>query len=610
MAIAMAKKNNKLDQKILDVKERISELRKNGYIPVATFTEERDNNGKVVATHVSGDCGFGRGVEIGSEIQQNRYNTPVNIPDVGTEGKGYIKWGADNLFPVYIEKLADALPYTASGLRYLNDLLAGCGLRFGYKITQMVNGKLQSYVVDYEDAYLWLSQRIIDLRKAVAEQETEENEKKKAAMLVKSWNGGDIPTNETGASSPLRSYRTKAQNPEPPVTDNRYYDDIGDARKMLDDAIKDMRKWEDTMSWLTKFIRNSNVTNLLQQWAHDDTMYNLSFVRLVLERGKPGSWGQVEGSGTWQTLTQRPKIIGIEYQPTVCSRFEEMDDEHHINNIYYAERFRFEGTTKDRAQTICAYPCIAPQSRWKDLTRIVLDNQKTKPNARPCVCAPIFVEGTTSPYYPTVSWWSIFSSYVYNLAATLMSDVATSRKNSTMWSKIIYIDLNWFEKICAQQGLETDEEQAALRNEIVENITDFLRRKSNNGKIVVGDKMLSADEKRSNYSFEVVDIPEHSSSDTLEDLEKITSCIFFALGIHPALVGAVPGSTTSSSGTQQRELTLLKACQLSPRQQLLINLFDFIRDWNDLDRHLVTKIKQYVLTTLDANKEGITEMKD
>jgi hypothetical protein len=82
------------------------------------------------------------------------------------------------------------------------------------------------------------------------------------------------------------------------------------------------------------------------------------------------------------------------------------------------------------------------------------------------------------------------------------------------------------------------------------------------------------------------------------------------LGLHPALVGAVPGANKSSSGTQQRELALLKALQLIPTQKRLISLIEFIRDWNDLDPHLKTVIKRYDLSTLDRSDTGLVENTD
>lgn len=595
------KKN--LDEVINEFKSKVDSLVQRGYAPVAYFSS--DTSDKSYQSVKNNEARYSNGVKMGEDLAFNRYHTSVKVEGCGKEGLGYIRWGEDNLIPVRIEKLADALPYTAQGLDYIANLLAGNGLGLMYNYVKIVNGEPKSVSIPYENAGVVIASRINELREKI----------KEASKAPKDFNvsNPDDPNSNVSSSPSVIQYRKKSEPQEDPSAKyaNRNYDDIGSDEQLLQQAIEDYRKWEETMEWVVTFVRNSgDLDNIIQQWASDTVYYNLSFIRLQLEQGTSGAWGEVKG-GTVKSLDKRPRIVGVSYQPTQCSRFEQMDDNLHINNIYYAEKWRYEGTIKDISRNIVSIPCIEPQSRWKDLTDIVLQNQNTKPSMRPSVVAPIYVGKTKSPYYPINPWWSIFPSCIYNLAVTLMTDTATARRNSTMWSKIIYLDVEWFDRYATQKRCETDEEREKLREEVINEIKKFLTDRSNNGKTVTGDKMPSPDGSKNIYSFEVVDVPQPTSKTSLEDLEKITSCIFFALGIHPALVGAVPGhSGGSTSGTQQRELTLLKQLQLTPKQKQILSVFNFIKDWNNLDTHLCFSIKKYVLSTLDRSNTGLVEDSD
>lgn len=595
----MAKNNKSFESQFNEFESKVKKLAECGrYAPVASFS---GGEGKILNTIHETETKFEDAIRIGKGAAFCRFRTSVIVPDCGSKDLGYIKWGDDNLLPVAIEKLADALPYTAAGLEYISNLLAGNGLAFTYKYSKMVNGEPKETSIPYELAGTMLVNRIRELREKI-------NEAKQVPISVN--------TQDENASNTLHTiedtqYRKKAEPIEDPSAKyaNKNYDDLGTDEQLLQTAIEDYRKWEETMDWIKEFCNNSgSLDDLIQQWANDNVLYNISFFRLHLEQGTTGNWGKVENVSGVKKLISRPRIMGISYQPTQCSRLEQMDDNLHINYVYYAERWRFEGTIKDTARAVVAHPCAEPSSRFRDLANIVINNQTTKPSSRPCITTPIYVGKNKSPYYPIQSWWSIFPTMIYNLAVTLMTDAATSRRNSTMWSKIIYLDVEWFEKYASQRGCETDEERERLRDEVVDEIKSFLTDRHNNGKTVVGDKMPTPDGGKSIYSFEVVDVPQPTSKASLEDLEKVTSAIFFSMGVHPALVGAVPGSQgKSSSGTQQRELTLLKMLQLSPKQRQVISVFEFIRDWNNLDTHLTFGIKKYVLSTLDRSNTGLVE---
>ena len=92
------------------------------------------------------------------------------------------------------------------------------------------------------------------------------------------------------------------------------------------------------------------------------------------------------------------------------------------------------------------------------------------------------------------------------------------------------------------------------------------------------------------------------------ELEELSNIIFLSLGIHSILIGNNL-SSSSSGGTQQREMYELKKLFSLPTQLIMLAPYYLTRDFNDWDDHLEWEIGQMTLTTLDRNKNGLEETK-
>ena len=303
-----------------------------------------------------------------------------------------------------------------------------------------------------------------------------------------------------------------------------------------------------------------------------------------------------------------PKIVKVGNLSSVCTRMEEMDENLHVNYVYYSEKWRCDTTAKLQSKEIVSYPTLMPENRLNELRRQVRKNQSSSTRRRPTwFCCPTYYPSMFRPYYPQPSWWSIFPSKTYDYASTLITDKATMRKNSTMWGKMVFINVEYLRVMYDLAGADTDEEMLAIRNKIYNNVNSFLLKKENSGKTICLDMFLGSDNKMQ-YSVEIVDVPQVSAGKEMKDeLEEISSILFFAIGVHPALIGAVPGKSSSTGGTYQRELQLLKQSQVSPRQRIYLKFMQDIHAFNRWDKHGVWVIKQQVLTTLDRNPSGTEE---
>lgn len=594
-------------QKLEEFNKETQNLINKGYVPYYV----RYNNGNDQYTRKEMSMAMKQqmcGVEIGEFFLKHDDPRVTPCPKAGDPNRGYVSYGKDNLLPVWVAKLAQSLPYTQRCLEFITELLCGGGLCLMYTIQEWEGNTLKTKLVPIEEAGEYIKKRICELRNNSAKTEEGANEDGEGdegnSIYVVDNNYKSIDT---------KSYRRRTDSGKVNIYSDRTYEDVGSNETLLNDAIKEMQEWERTMAEYQQMKKLTDFDLLAEQWANDDAYFAISNLRLVMERGTRSTWGTVgiDDITKMKTLAERPKILAIEYMPNQCCRMEEMDERLRINHTYYAEKWRTAGTIRDERYAPVAYPSIMPNKRWSMLTEYVMNNQTTKDvDTRSVVAMPVYVPSVFSPYYPVAPWWSIFASMLFNLAYDIVRDASTERKNAANLSQIVYINQVWLDTYLNGEDVKDDAEaQQKKEEELYKSIEDFLKNKDNKGGMIIGESYPS-DKNGIIKNFEVVNLPRSSSKDNLEDIELVGSCIFFAFGIHGNLVGSFGKNGGSTSGTQQRELTLLKSNQLSPRQRLLLGALNFVRDWDGWTPKCCWKFKQYVLSTLDNSKTGVVESYD
>lgn len=535
-------------------------------IPTATTNEAR----------LSGDnCIGGAAIQGSFSIFDSKQSKPEPVRDAGTKGLGYIPWGPNNMLPNTIYNLASSLPYTARALQYIVEITAGLGPQLMYRWVRYSNGTVKTELIPFEDAGVLIRNRIREVRAEIAQnpQNAEEG-------------GGDT----IHFSQALNAIQNPSSEEE--EDDDEDLDSIGTPEDELKRLKEDYRTWKQTNEEWKKFTESNNLNLHFLQCLQDDTHLDMYFPTIGLSIGRKGE--------EW-----KPKIVKVGYLPAVCTRMEEMDSRLRVNYVYYSEKWRKDTTPKLETKDIVAYPTLMPQNMLPELRRQVEKNKNASPRRRPTwFCCPSFYPSMQKPYYPQPAWWSIFTSRTFDYATTLITDKATARQNATMWGKMIFINNEYLRAMFDDLGADTPEEKDKIRNDIYKRINDFLQRRENNGKTICLDMFVGPDGKTMQHAVEIVDVPQLSNSKEMKDeLEEISSIIFFAIGVHPALIGAVPGKS-SSGGTYQRELSLLKQNQVSPRQRIYLRFMNNIYAFNEWDPHGEIVIRQQVLTTLDRNAGG------
>lgn len=483
---------------------------------------------------------------------------PVNVEGVGSPGKGYVPWGPQNRLPNFIFQTGYSLPYIARSLSYSRDTIVGLGCEYMYRFTRYTNGTVTTKMVPYEDAGLLIRHRIMELEAA-------QTERKADAGFV-----NYLPQGE----------------PKPGTVDYEI--------KLLRE---DYAEWERVSAKVTKFCQENSISKHMAQCMTNFVPLEMYFPLIGLSKGEPGK--------DWN-----PEIVSIEQVDCVAARVEEMDDKGNINYVYKSNVWRgyggYSALTPQKGE-IVAYPALPEEGYLQALRKIVKQKKEVGVRSRPLTfCIPRRMPSMNSLYYTQPTWFSVYSSKLYDYAFTMISDRAAAKLNGTMFGKIIFVNKPYMERLMANEGCTTKEQRIAFRKKFKESIDEFLKNRQNNGATAMFDSDLGPDGKPVD-AIRIVDVPLNAANVQANktELTEISNAIFLTMGIHSAIIGNDISSSGSNGGTVQRELDLLKQKQLSPMQKDYLDFLNFIRDFNNWDpKHGVWVSKQMSLTTLDASKTG------
>jgi len=490
----------------------------------------------------------------------------------GTDKLGYISWGANNRHPNMVSLLVSMLPYTAVGVKFNTDVIAGLGPKPMYRYNRFVNGGVQTERIDYSAAKTLIEGQLM--------------EKRKALMDFLATEGGD------------------------PTLRKQMEDQL---RKELADAEAALNKWEFTTDGIKELLKNSNVDLVNTELANDFSHFGICFPELQLDRQ-----AENKNDATW-----KPKVIGINYHSAHTCRLERMDKKGVINYVYISNQW-LDSTVNNQNNDfeVAAVPALDAHRPLASLEekirnhRIRAYNGKTTAKGKPQTerpthfILPCYYPSAGHPYYPQPAWQSILVGDVYRYLSTIVESRRIAKENSNSAGKIIYIHTDYLAKLYQQEDIKTADERQQLRDQMWNEINTFLQDRQNNGQTILSFTFTGSDGKEHD-AWRIVDVPMNSANEAdanKTELEELSNIVFLALQIHSVLIGNSIGAS-SSGGTQQREMYELKKLLTVPTQRLLLKPYYVARDFNGWDEHLEWEIGQMTLTTLDRNKNGIEETK-
>lgn len=290
------------------------------------------------------------------------------------------------------------------------------------------------------------------------------------------------------------------------------------------------------------------------------------------------------------------KIVEINHLEAVHTRIESCDPQTgKIENILYGDWD--DEQNADEAELI---PLLDQRKPFKDLKEKVSNNDKQYKYA---MMLRIPIPG--KKYYPIPPYCAAFESGWYDISTMIPVAKKASMENGMKIRYHIEIHQNYFPNLYKEENITDPAKKIKRRKEEFENIKTFLSGYENQGKIWFSTFYVDPNgNEQSMVRITKIDMGKEGG-DYIEDAEEASNMLCYAQGIHPSLIGAVPGKNKGSfSGTDKRELFTMKQAMEKPFRDILMQPFQVIKKFNQWPEELIFEIPDLMLTTLDEGTDA------
>ena len=340
----------------------------------------------------------------------------------------------------------------------------------------------------------------------------------------------------------------------------------------------------------TFFEENDINGYLIEQLTDLNYFYNV-FPEIILDKNDP----------------EKRKVVALTSKEAAFSRWEEMDKttgkiKHHFYSALWGE-------TSNVTQTdIIPTPVLDFKRPIPDLlNRIGRSDEKTDEKEYRYIL-PVTFPTPGRTYYQKPYWYSIIESGWYDFAIAIPEFKKYLIQNGMSIKYMIYLSDDYFPDIFSREGITKVADQKTRIAKEYADLNTYLTGLKNTGKSMVSFFKDSHDGKK-RYKIQVETIKnEFKGGEYLDDSSEVSNMIAYTLGVHPSLIGAMPGKTSSMSGSDKRELFIIKQALLKPLRDRILRPLYLIKAINKWDKDIFFAIPNIELTTLDKNKTG-TETK-
>jgi len=299
----------------------------------------------------------------------------------------------------------------------------------------------------------------------------------------------------------------------------------------------------------------------------------------------------------------KKSIVQIRHKEAVFSRWGKIDDKlSRITKHYYSAKWA-DNPTVDNIEVTDVLDKYNPLADIRE--RLKTNNFKSLR-----FIVPTSLPSPGKTYYQWASWWSIFQSGWYDFSAMVPEAKKALMQNRFAVRYIIYLSPKYFKQIFKDEGIDPSDEEAQKARIDVEHqrFSEFLTGSENSGRGIVALKemvnstMGAVEEKY----IEIIPVDAgKEGGEFIDDSEEVSNIISYVMGVHSSLIGSTPGKNKGSfSGTDKRELFLMKQALMRPYRDRLLRPLTVIKNFNNWDRNMVWAVPDIEFTTLDQNKSG------
>ena len=306
----------------------------------------------------------------------------------------------------------------------------------------------------------------------------------------------------------------------------------------------------------------------------------------------------------------KTKIVKVHHLDACNIRFEKADAHGKINHIFYGN------WEKGDYNKIVRYPLLSMKDPISDIMirtgkeRNNLGEKKSEAQA----CYAIVTKFPTPgfAYYPVPYYMSVFKSKWFEIKQLAATYKKAKLKNLGSIRYVVSIHKSYWEEQFIERGITNNpEKQKEVRAEIYNNLKTFVTGVENSGKMWITGSYTSPDGKQISQIFITKIDDKTEGGDFSEENQEACNMICYADGIHPNMVGAVPGkSQMNNSGSDKRELFTLKQSLETPFRDIMLIPHELIIRFNGWQDKVRPVIPMALLTTLDKHADSVTVTKN
>ncbi|HEY6913150.1 MAG TPA: hypothetical protein VI413_00625 [Paludibacter sp.] len=214
-------------------------------------------------------------------------------------------------------------------------------------------------------------------------------------------------------------------------------------------------------------------------------------------------------------------------------------------------------------------------------------------------------------YYPFPYSWAVFNSGWYDIKQLIAEGKKIKFKNGLVIKYQVEINRDYWTNLFRDENITDKTKQTERIKKEKENIKSFLTGMVNAGKVwFSGFYVDPLGKENSMIRINVIN-PTKEGGDWIEDTEEASNMECYADGIHPSLIGAVPGKSKGGmSGSDKRELFTIKQALDVPIRQILAEPYFVIINYNGWENDVKIDTPFMQLTTLDEGTSAKTKTAD
>lgn len=359
-----------------------------------------------------------------------------------------------------------------------------------------------------------------------------------------------------------------------------------------------------------RFWKENRIPIFFAEFALDYWYFNNCFPELILSK-------------------DRTKIAGLVHQESCDCRFKQMDESGQIDTVYISKLW---GYTKDQFVKFdkdkSVKGPIIPDGKVDKIdnkyviTRRAIDRyfpldslktlvEKTEESS---FILPINFPSPNKTYYQLASWDGARLSGWIEIASRIPNMLKIMYEKAFRIKYHIEIPEAYFERKCGKDiwNKMSSAERKKERTDLLEAMDNYLSGDENAYKTFISyfDTNKVTGDEIGRIKITVIDDKNTTSKDLLTSTTANTE-IMIAMNVNPNIHGAAIGGGVyagNQGGSNVREGKLQHDSSQSLDRQMVLEVFNLIRDFNEWGDDLEFRFKDTVLLTLDKGKQTETKI--